>query len=210
MKSFFTPAYSRKWSLTFIKSSRLIWYSGPSSVRPLELWRGFFQSVFNFISGRGKLIHNASRSVRPTFDRVIVNVDVTVGVVWVLFAHSSYLYHLLQHFNSVPAKPLEMICGDYVSVRNTRELSALKQSQFQQLRLFVRGLKVVVDLPGHRGKRPKTIKDLVQNVGAVVFDKGGVPTSIAVCCFCSAMTWTKYLLRTIFKQCTISVSLRKV
>lgn len=125
VKSFFTPAYSR-----------------PSSVRPLELWRGFFQSV------------------RPTFDRVIVNVDVTVGVV-------------------VPAKPLEMICGDYVSVRNTRELSALKQSQFQQLRLFVRGLKVVVDLPGHRGKRPKTIKDLVQNVGAVVFDKGGVPTSIA-------------------------------
>jgi eukaryotic translation initiation factor 2C len=95
--------------------------------------------------------------------------------------------HLLQHFDSVPARPLEMICGDYASVRNTRDLSILRDSQFQQLRLFIRGLKVIVNLPGHKGKRSRAIKDLVRDVGSVVFDKDGTPTTIAVCCFHSAM-----------------------
>jgi hypothetical protein len=75
---------------------------------------------------------------------------------------------------------LETICGEYASVHNARDLSNLKQSGFQQLRLFVRGLKVIVNIPGRRGNRPKAIKDLVQDVGAKVFDKGGVPTSVAV------------------------------
>jgi len=90
-----------------------------------------------------------------------VNVDVTIGVI-------------------VPAGPLEKICGDYTSVKNIRDLSTLRDSQFQQLRLFIRGLKVEVSLANHRGKRPRVIKDLVRDVGGVTFDKDGIPTTIAV------------------------------
>ncbi|KAF8078121.1 Piwi domain-containing protein [Lyophyllum atratum] len=94
-KSFFTPQNKRT----------------SDKIRPLELWRGHFQSV------------------RATFDRIIVNVDVTVGL--------------------------------------------------RKLRLFLKGVKVDVDLPGHAGKRTKTIKDVVLDVGRVRFEKGGETISIA-------------------------------
>ena len=77
-----------------------------------------------------------------------------------------------------------MICGDYTSVRNIRDLSTLRDSQFQQLRLFVRGLRVGVTLSNHQGKKARVIKDLVRDVGGVTFDKDGIPTTIAVSSHC--------------------------
>ncbi|KAF9458642.1 Piwi domain-containing protein [Collybia nuda] len=122
-KSFFTPLNK----------------SSSDKIRPLELWRGYFQSV------------------RPTFGKVIVNVDVTVGVI-------------------MPVGPLEKLCADHLRVR---DLSRLNPPDIQKLRLFVKGLKVEIVLPGHQGKRPKTIKDLVTNVGETTFEKNGVKTTVA-------------------------------
>lgn len=105
------------------------------SIWPLELWRGYFQSV------------------RPTFDRIIVNIDVTVGAI-------------------VPAASLESLCANYLGLRNSRDLARLNYPDFHKLRQFIRGLKIDVDLAGHKGRRPKTIKDLVRGVGEQEFDTG--------------------------------------
>ncbi|KAF5386770.1 hypothetical protein D9615_001667 [Tricholomella constricta] len=111
-------------------------------IRPLELWRGHFQSV------------------RATFDRIIVNVDVTVGVV-------------------LPRGPLENVCGEYLHLRNIRDLHDRSEPNVRKLRLFLKGVKVEVDLPGHAGKRPKTIRDVLYDVGKMTFEKGGETISIA-------------------------------
>lgn len=94
------------------------------------------------------------------------------------------MYGIHLHVNSVPAKPLEVICAEYTQLRNARDLSSLRPAQFQHLRLFVRGLKVEVNVGNHKRKRPKAIKELIQDVGRDVFDKDGVPTTVAVCSFC--------------------------
>ena len=59
VKSFFTPVDSRKLLAIFIKSRHLIRHSGASQVRPLQLWRGFFQSVHVLTLG-ARLIQNVS------------------------------------------------------------------------------------------------------------------------------------------------------
>ena len=84
------------------------------------------------------------------------------------------------YFVRVPPGRLENICAEHLNFRDLRDLNNLNPGQFQRLRLFVKGLKVELDLDGHRGKRPMPIKDLVRDVGAQVFDKGGVPTTVAV------------------------------
>ncbi|RDB21330.1 Protein argonaute-2 [Hypsizygus marmoreus] len=122
-KSFFTPTNKR----------------ASDRIRPVELWRGYFQSV------------------RPTFDRLLVNIDVTIGVV-------------------IPKGKLEQICADYLRVRNMREV---RNPELGRLRLFLKGVKVEVDLPGHAGKRPRTIKDVVSKVGEIFFEKGGDRVSVA-------------------------------
>ncbi|KAG6909846.1 hypothetical protein DXG01_015119 [Tephrocybe rancida] len=108
-------------------------------IHPLELWRGHFQSV------------------RPTPDRIIVNVDVTIGVI-------------------LPAGNLEQICGEYLHLRSAHEFKAI---HVPRLRLFLKGVKVEVTLPGHSGKRPKTIKDVVLDVGGIKFEKDGERISVA-------------------------------
>lgn len=90
-KSFFTPNNKR---------------SSPR-IRPIELWRGYFQSV------------------RPTLSKIIVNVDVTVGVV-------------------IPPLRLDQICADYLGLNNARGLSRLERPAIAKLRLFLKGLKVEV------------------------------------------------------------------
>lgn len=44
----------------------------------------------------------------------------------------------------------------------------------------MKGMKVEIDLPKHKGKRPKLIKDLVKNVGATIFTLNGEDTRVDV------------------------------
>ncbi|KAG5716256.1 Protein argonaute-2 [Termitomyces sp. T112] len=99
-------------------------------------------------------------SVRPTLGKIVVNVDVTIGVI-------------------LPADNLEKISAEFLRLRGIRELGDLKESSIKKLRLFLKGVKVDVELPGHSGKRHKTIKDIVVDVGKIKFDKGGERTSVA-------------------------------
>ncbi|KAF7359355.1 Protein argonaute-2 [Mycena sanguinolenta] len=101
------------------------------SIAPLQLWRGVFQSV------------------RPTFDRIVVNVDTTVGVV-------------------VPEESLVWVCQNYLRLRH---LDAMTAHQFRELRLFLRGVKVVANHVGRQEPRTLKIRDLVDDVGAEVFEK---------------------------------------
>jgi hypothetical protein len=63
----------------------------------------------------GRLIYSGSRSVRPTFDRVIVNVDVTIGVMYVLFTYSPYIY-----FNTLTVSQLDRSRRSVVIMRRSR------------------------------------------------------------------------------------------
>lgn len=93
---------------------------------------------------------------------------------------NSWADYMLTFDSSVPGRPLEDIMMGYIQVSNQRDLSRLQADAFQKLRLFTKGLKISINLPGHRGKKPKTIRDLVQRVGERVFDKGGVKVTVAV------------------------------
>ncbi|KAF8626746.1 hypothetical protein AX15_004709 [Amanita polypyramis BW_CC] len=117
---------------------------GAVEVSGFEIWRGYYQTV------------------RPTFDRLIVNIDLTVGVV-------------------VPQKRLVDLFQNYLNLRDTRHITNLTRDQpnFRALKLFAKQLKFRVDLPGHTGKRPQTIWDLVPDAGSVTFDKHGEDVSVA-------------------------------
>ncbi|KAG6832703.1 hypothetical protein H0H92_012275 [Tricholoma furcatifolium] len=97
-----------------------------------------------------------SRSVRPTLGKIIVNVDTTIGVI-------------------LPVNNLDNICAEYLHLRNIRELG---KQHVPQLRLFLRGVKVDITLPGHSSKRSKTIKDVIFNVGEEKFEKDGEKISV--------------------------------
>ncbi|KAJ6500471.1 Piwi domain-containing protein [Mycena sanguinolenta] len=68
----------------------------------------------------------------------------------------------------VPEKSLEWICQDYLRLDNLHTITA---HQFRELRLFLRGLKVVADHVGRQEPRTLKIRDLVDDVGAEVFEK---------------------------------------
>ncbi|KXN90515.1 Protein argonaute 1C, partial [Leucoagaricus sp. SymC.cos] len=116
--------------------------SNNRSIAPLELWRGYYQTV------------------RPAFDKIVINVDVTIGIV-------------------LPADKLEHVSAAYLRVNNLQQLRRLRPDEFQRLRLFLRGVKVTVDIGSHRSKPPKVIKDVIQDVGASTFDRDGETVSIA-------------------------------
>ncbi|KAJ7470308.1 Piwi domain-containing protein [Mycena latifolia] len=101
-----------------------------TSIAPLQLWMGIFQSV------------------RPTMDRIVINVDTTVGVV-------------------VPAQSLETFCQAYL---RTNQLWQINASKFQALRNFLHGIKISVQYAG-RPERVLKIRDLVRDVGNETFDK---------------------------------------
>ncbi|KAG5645900.1 hypothetical protein DXG03_005047 [Asterophora parasitica] len=75
----------------------------------------------------------------------------------------------------------EEICVEHLRLSDVRDLYKFKphDPKIGLLRLFLRGVKVEVDLPSHFGKRPKTIKDVLENVGAIMFNKGAESVSIA-------------------------------
>ncbi|KAF9452879.1 Piwi-domain-containing protein [Macrolepiota fuliginosa MF-IS2] len=120
----------------FVKSER----RQPPLIAPLELWRGYFQSV------------------RPAFDKLIINVDVTIGVI-------------------LPKAGLEKVCADLLRLRNQGDLRRLRPDQTLKLRQFLKGVKVQVNLKGH--KSAKSIKDLISDVGAYTFDRGGDTVTVA-------------------------------
>ncbi|KAG6857512.1 hypothetical protein H0H87_002137 [Tephrocybe sp. NHM501043] len=98
-----------------------------------------------------------SRSVRPTFENIIVNVDTTIGVI-------------------LPAGDLERICAEHLGLNNSRYLGA---EHVPRLRLFLRNVKVEISkLPGHPNKRPQSIRDVVADVGNITFEKNGERISI--------------------------------
>ncbi|KAG6836649.1 hypothetical protein H0H93_005479 [Arthromyces matolae] len=111
----------------------------------------------SFFTPTNKLIYfTDDRSVRPTDGQIIVNVDVTIGVV------------LPGNLN------LEKLCAEYLGIE-TRRLDSF----IPKLRLFLKGVKVVIDLPGHTNKRPKVIKDIIAKVDEFTFDKGGERITVA-------------------------------
>ncbi|KAJ7168177.1 Piwi domain-containing protein [Mycena crocata] len=127
------------------------------SIQPLEIWMGIFQSV------------------RPTIDRIVINVDTTVGVV-------------------VPVESLNSFCEKFLKFLQTRTpnrqgarsrdqpfsgLSQISDRDFQSLRTFLRGIKISVKYAG-RPERTGKIKDLVRDVGNVEFtQKSGQTTTVA-------------------------------
>lgn len=112
------------------------------SIAPLELWRGYYQSV------------------RPAFDRMVVNVDVTIGVI-------------------LPADKLEHICAAYLRLRNLQDLRRLRNDYFQRLRHFLRSIKVTIEVEAHKNKSPRAIKDLVLDGSSSTFDKNGITVTVA-------------------------------
>ncbi|KAF8664596.1 hypothetical protein AX14_006717, partial [Amanita brunnescens Koide BX004] len=142
-RSFYVPndrAATRPFSL-FSKLTSVI---GAPQVNAFEIWKGYYQSV------------------RPTFDKLVVTIDQTVGVV-------------------VPQKRLLDLFMNYAGFRDTRRISELTKNDpaFRSLRVFAKQLKFTVDLPGHRGGKPKLIADLIPDSGAVTFDKHGEEVTVA-------------------------------
>ncbi|KAK0197539.1 ribonuclease H-like domain-containing protein [Armillaria mellea] len=112
----------------------------PRSIAPLELWRGYFQSI------------------RLVKDHIVLNVDVTVAAV-------------------VPERRLEALSADFLNLRDARQLMNLDESKMSRLRHFLRGMKVIIS---HRPTaRPKRIKGLVKDAGAITFDKDGRRITVA-------------------------------
>ncbi|KAJ6488618.1 Piwi domain-containing protein [Mycena vitilis] len=88
------------------------------------------------------------QSVRPTINRLVINVDTTVGVV-------------------VPETMLQRFCQDFA---RTDRLSRINPQVFQSLRNFLHGIKISINIPG-RPQREVKIKDLVRDVGNQTFEK---------------------------------------
>jgi hypothetical protein len=84
VKSFFTPIKSERRSSSHSSNLDNSWMLRPEVHLPV----GTLERLLPVWSSQSMLkadsTHNSYRSVRPTFDKIIVNVDVTVGVVWAL------------------------------------------------------------------------------------------------------------------------------
>jgi hypothetical protein len=68
----------------------------------------------------------------------------------------------------VPESSLVRLCQEYLREPNLEHITS---AQFQQLRLFLRGIKITVNHPGRREPRTLKIRDLVLSVGEEVFEK---------------------------------------
>ncbi|KAJ3850180.1 Piwi domain-containing protein [Lentinula lateritia] len=115
-------------------------------MRPLRLIDGFFQSA------------------RMTIGHLIVNIDLSVGVV-------------LQEMH------LEALCAGFLNCSNLRHLNQLCSAsggEFDKLRHFLRDVKVSIHIPGKasKSKGRRAIRNLIRDVGAHNFDRNGVPTTI--------------------------------
>ncbi|KAK7440207.1 hypothetical protein VKT23_017149 [Stygiomarasmius scandens] len=106
-----------------------------------------------------KLLNGYFQSIRPALNRLILNVDVTVGAV-------------LQQQSLVDACAGVCGIGDRARLRDVRSDSP----NFMKLRQFFRGVKIIATTDSRR--REKTIKDIIFDVGREKFDKDGQWTTV--------------------------------
>ncbi|TFK65657.1 Piwi-domain-containing protein [Pluteus cervinus] len=102
----------------------------------IELWPGLFQSV------------------RPTYNRLFVNVDVSTGVI-------------------IPDMEFEQFVLRFFKAPNRQFLHTLREEQLESLRAYVGDLKLSINLPAHQGKRSLKIRAFILRVGAHRFTKDG-------------------------------------
>ncbi|KAF5383456.1 hypothetical protein D9757_006175 [Collybiopsis confluens] len=112
------------------------------NLRPLKLLDGLFQSV------------------RPTIGNLIVNIDLSVGVV-------------------VPRMPLEELCARYLRLRDARDFRNLSRADYDKLRHFLRDVKITIVSQQHSSKtKARRIRGLIQDVGSQTFDKQGYTVTV--------------------------------
>ncbi|KAI0048173.1 Piwi-domain-containing protein [Auriscalpium vulgare] len=108
-----------------------------------ELWRGFFQSV------------------RPTIEKMIVNVDITTAVIY---------------------RDINVIewCLQYLDVTDMRYLQSLtpQTQQWRMLKQALRKVRVIAKTPTNRHNNGRPIKDLIERGGEYEFDKDGQTTTV--------------------------------
>lgn len=99
-------------------------------------------------------------------DRLIVNIDVTMGVVYGFISSVLCMWPTNIFRNSMPSGTLLSVCADFLKLQNTRDLRDLRKRQplFNQLRTFLRGLKIEIQIPGNPARTAKPLRDLVLNV----------------------------------------------
>ncbi|KAF5357368.1 hypothetical protein D9758_005903 [Tetrapyrgos nigripes] len=103
-----------------------------------------------------KLLDGLFQSVRPAMDRIVLNVDVTVGAV-------------------LPDWSLEDICTAFLRLRDSAALHRLEAAsqELRKLNQFLKGTKIVIRTPGGGRQRERVIKEIVADVGKKKFDKNG-------------------------------------
>lgn len=73
---------------------------------------------------------------------------------------------------------MEDLSAEFLDLRDARQLVNLDDHKMSRLRHFLRGMKVILS---HRPTaRPKRIKGLVKDAGAITFDKDGRRITVAV------------------------------
>ncbi|KAF9072961.1 Piwi domain-containing protein [Rhodocollybia butyracea] len=103
------------------------------------------------------------QSIRPTMKRLILNVDPVLAP-------------------TLERQPLADVCLNYISpdLRDNRVLQDLERTKFDNLKQFLRGIKVVIKLGNHASSmKARAIRGLVQDVGAESFEQDGVSTTVA-------------------------------
>ncbi|KDQ64708.1 hypothetical protein JAAARDRAFT_167271 [Jaapia argillacea MUCL 33604] len=154
------PSESQDRALTTINALNVIMRTAPSTngvqrgrtlynmpgnkdrvVSPFHLVRGYFQSV------------------RPTVQRLIVNVDVTIGLM-------------------VQEGPLARICEEFL--RGRPNFNNLSPQHFQQIRNFLREVRVSINIPGHQYYRKSFLAhQLIRRAGRETFEVGTTRTTVA-------------------------------
>ncbi|KIK51680.1 hypothetical protein GYMLUDRAFT_50405 [Collybiopsis luxurians FD-317 M1] len=108
-----------------------------------------------------RLLDGLFQSVRPTIGNLLVNIDLTVGVI-------------------LPKMSLEELCGRSIGARDARELRNVSPRNFDKLRHLLRDVKITIEIPHQRAKtKARRIRGLIQDVGAQRFDKQGFSVTVA-------------------------------
>ncbi|KAI0272588.1 Piwi domain-containing protein [Gloeopeniophorella convolvens] len=113
-----------------------------------NIWNGFFQSV------------------RPTMDRLVINVDVSHAIVYDEMPVLDWACQFLSKFTLGRPRRYQV-----------QDLARLSDEDFKLLKSVLKGVRVALSVPS--GRRPtRPIKDLVKNVGGISFTKDGMETTI--------------------------------
>ncbi|ELU45830.1 CDP-diacylglycerol-glycerol-3-phosphate 3-phosphatidyltransferase [Rhizoctonia solani AG-1 IA] len=115
--------------------------------RGFKLYRGFFQSV------------------RPAIGRMLVNIDVATGVVYVGLSFR-------------PISVLDFVM-EFLKLRDPRELGQLQEAQLISLTRVLKGVKVIATVP-RRTDKTKSIKSFHRDgPDSYMFDKDGQQVSVS-------------------------------